>query len=165
LLWQWAKRRHPRRPRRWIKEKYFKIVKNRNWIFSGETTDGREFQLLQASDVAIKRHIKIRGDANPYDPEDERYFDQRLKLKWLLGEKGKGRLRLLWLQQEGICLVCQRKIIYSDGWELHHIIRRVDGGPDNLGNLVLLHPNCHQQVHNQGLYVAKPGLARGLREA
>jgi RNA-directed DNA polymerase len=76
LLWQWAKRRHPRRPRRWIKEKYFKTVKNRNWIFSGETTDGKEFQLLQASDVAIKRHIKIRGDANPYDPEDERYFDQ-----------------------------------------------------------------------------------------
>ena len=165
LLWQWAKRRHPRRPRRWIKEKYFRSVKSRNWIFSGETTDGREFQLLQAADVAIKRHIKIRGDANPYDPKDERYFDQRLKMKWLLGEKGSGRLRPLWLQQEGTCLVCQRKIIYNAGWELHHIIRRVDGGSDNLDNLVLLHPNCHQQVHSQGLYVAKPGLARGLREA
>ena len=165
LLWQWAKRRHPRKPRRWIKEKYFKSVRNRNWVFSGETTDGRELQLVQAADAAIKRHIKIRGDANPYDPEDERYFDQRLKLKWLLREKGRGKLRLLWLQQEGICLVCQLKIIYSDGWELHHIIRRVDGGLDNLDNLVLLHPNCHQQVHSQGLYVAKPGLTRGLREA
>ncbi len=165
LVWQWAKRRHPCRPRRWIKEKYFKSVKNRNWVFSGETTDGRELQLVQAADVAIKRHIKIRGDANPYDPEDERYFDERLKLKWLLGEKGRGRLRLLWLQQKGICLVCQRKIIYKDGWELHHIIRRVDGGSDKLDNLILLHPNCHHQVHSQGLYVAKPGLARGLREA
>lgn len=165
LVWQWAKRRHPCKPRSWIKEKYFKSVKNRNWIFSGETTDGREFQLIQAADVAIKRHIKIRGDANPYDPKDEHYFDERLKRKWLLGEKGRGRLRLLWLQQKGICLACQLKIIYSDGWELHHIIRRMDGGSDNLDNLMLLHPNCHHQVHSQGLYVAKPGLARDLREA
>ena len=165
MLWQWAKRRHPCRSRRWIKEKYFKSVKNRNWVFSGETTDSRKFQLLQAADVVIKRHIKIRGYANPYDPEDERYFDQRLRLKWLSGEKGRGRLRILWLQQERICLVCQLKIISSDGWELHHIIRRVDGGSDSLDNLVLLHPNCHHQVHSQGLYVAKPGLARGLREA
>ncbi len=45
--------RATRRPRRWIKEKYFKSMKNRNWVFSGETTDGRELQLVQAADVAI----------------------------------------------------------------------------------------------------------------
>jgi RNA-directed DNA polymerase len=165
LLWQWAKRRHPHKPRRWIKEKYFKSVNNRNWVFSGETTDGMELQLVRAADVTIKRHIKIRGDANPYDPNDESYFDQRLKLKWLSGEKGKGKLRFLWLQQKGICPVCRLKITDTDGWELHHIIRRVDGGSDSLDNLALLHHNCHQQVHSQGSYVAKPGLARGLREA
>ena len=78
LLWQWAKRRHPQKSRKWIKEKYFKSFKERNWVFSGETTDGKELQLTRAVDVAIKRHTKIRGDANPYDPEEERYFDQRL---------------------------------------------------------------------------------------
>ncbi len=165
LLWQWAKRRHPQKPRRWIKEKYFKSVKNRNWVFSGETTDGRELQLVRAADTAIKRHIKIRGDANPYDPEDECYFDQRLRMKWLMGEKGVGKLRRLWLQQEGICPLCHGKLTDKAECELHHIVRRVDGGSDNLDNLILLHPNCHQQVHSQGSYVAKPGLARGLREA
>ena len=137
---------------------YFKSVNNRNWVFSGETTDGRELQLLKAADIAIKRHIKIRGDANPY-------FDQRLKQKWLLREKGKGKLRFLWLQQEGICPVCRTKITDTDGCELHHIIRRVDGGPDSLYNLVLLHPNCHQQNHSRGSYVAKSGLTRGFGEA
>ena len=162
LLWQWAKRRHPCKPGRWIKEKYFKSVKNRNWVFSGETTDGRELQLVRAADVAIKRYIKIRGDANPYDPEDECYFDQRLRMKWLMGEKGVGKFRRLWLQQEGICPLCHRKLTDKAECELHHIVRRVDGGSDNLDNLILLHPNCHQQVHSQGSYVAKPGLARGL---
>ena len=165
LLWQWSKRRHPRKPRRWIKEKYFKSVNNRNWVFSGETTDGRELQLVKAADVAIRRHIKIRGDANPYDPKDERYFDQRLTRKWLMGERGRGKLRYLWLQQEGMCSVCRLKITDSDGWEVHHIIRRVDGGSDNLNNLLLLHPNCHHRVHSRGLFVAKLGLSRGLREA
>lgn len=165
ILWQWAKRRHPRKQRKWIKEKYFKSVSNRNWVFSGETTDGKELQLIQAGDMAIKRHIKIRGDTNPYDPEDERYFDQRLRMKWLLGEKGRGKLRCLWLQQEGLCPVCRLKITDIGGWELHHIIRRVDGGPDALDNLVLLHPNCHQQVHSRSLYVAKPGHIEAFGEA
>jgi RNA-directed DNA polymerase len=162
LLWQWAKRRHPNKPRRWIKEKYFRSVNNRNWIFSGKTTDGRELRLVRAADIAIRRHIKIRGDANPYDPKDERYFDQRLKQKWLLGEKGRGKLSFLWLQQEGICPVCRLKIADAYGWELHHIIRRVDGGSDSLNNLVLLHPNCHHQVHSRRSYVAKLGFARSL---
>jgi RNA-directed DNA polymerase len=165
LLWQWSKRRHPCKSRKWIKEKYFKSVNNRNWVFSGKATDGRELQLVRAADVAIKRHIKIRGNVNPYDPKDESYFDKRLKQKWLLGEKGKGKLRFLWLQQEGICPLCRLKITDTDRWELHHIIRRVDGGSDSLANLALLHHNCHQQAHSRGSYVAKPGLARGLREA
>ena len=165
LLWQWARRRHPRKTLWWIKEKYFKSVKDRNWVFSGETTDNRELQLVRAADVAIKRHIKIRGDANPYDPEDECYFDQRLRMKWLMGEKGVGKLRRLWLQQAGICPLCQQKLTNKAECELHHIVRRVDGGSDNLANLVLLHPNCHQQVRNRGISVAKPGLTKGFRKA
>jgi hypothetical protein len=27
---------------------------------------------------------------------------------------------------------------------------------------VLLHPNCHSQVHSRGLAVAKPRLAKGV---
>jgi len=30
-------------------------------------------------DVKIKRHIKIKGLANPYDPEWEIYFERRLR--------------------------------------------------------------------------------------
>src|SRR5215204_2561084 len=34
-LWRWAKRRHPDKGTRWIKEKYFRSIGLRNWVFSG----------------------------------------------------------------------------------------------------------------------------------
>ncbi|MCE7631432.1 HNH endonuclease, partial [Vibrio fluvialis] len=30
------------------------------------------------------------------------------------------------------------------------IVRRVDGGTDASSNLMMLHVNCHRQVHNDG---------------
>jgi RNA-directed DNA polymerase len=160
-LWRWTRRRHPNKSRRWIKKKYFKTVEGDRWVFFGKTLDGTELHLKKASTVPIRRHIQIRGDANPYDPKDERYFDQRLSLKWLQGDRGKSKLRRLWIQQQGVCPVCQQRITDDSQWELHHIVRRVDGGSDNLNNLVLLHPNCHRQVHHLGLHVAKPGSRKG----
>ncbi|EAS1844058.1 HNH endonuclease, partial [Salmonella enterica] len=34
------------------------------------------------------------------------------------------------------------------GWNIHHILKKSLGGSDNLENLVLLHPNCHRQLHS-----------------
>src|SRR5713226_5982320 len=36
LLWQWATRRHPKKGRRWVKEKNFQTIGQRQWVFSGE---------------------------------------------------------------------------------------------------------------------------------
>jgi hypothetical protein len=33
--------------------------------------------LLLASRIPIKRHVKVRGEANPYDPAYETYFEKR----------------------------------------------------------------------------------------
>ncbi|MCG3734553.1 HNH endonuclease signature motif containing protein, partial [Vibrio cincinnatiensis] len=35
----------------------------------------------------------------------------------------------------------------EDEWDIHHIIRRVDGGSDDSSNLMMLHVNCHRQIH------------------
>jgi RNA-directed DNA polymerase len=160
-IWQWAKRRHPQKGARWVRRKYFRTIGNQNWIFFGEVTraDGvsRTINLLMPGDVSIKRHIKIRGDANPYDPSWESYFDQRLGLKWLEGTNRK-RLVALWKEQKGKCPICEQRITKESGWNLHHITHRVHGGTDSLSNLVLLHPNCHRQVHSQKLTVVKPGI-------
>jgi len=56
----------------------------------------------------------------------------------------------LWVQQEGACPWCGKQITPWSGWSRHHIIPRSRGGSDALVNLQLLHPDCHQQLH-QGL--------------
>jgi RNA-directed DNA polymerase len=159
-LWRWATRRHPERGSQWIKAKYFKSIGKRNWVFQTTIADKdgkpKTIRLINASDVPIKRHIKIKAKANPYDLAWEAYFEERLGFKMLDNLKQKKRLLRLWYAQDGICPNCHQKITKETGWNIHHIKRRTDGGKETMDNLVLLHPNCHTQVHSQGLIVTKP---------
>jgi len=73
MLWHWAKRRHPKKSKHWIANKYWQNKGNRKWVFS---TDKNELKLL--SDTKIVRHTKLRMEMNPYLDKD--YFVLR-KLK------------------------------------------------------------------------------------
>lgn len=168
-LWQWAKRRHPHKPHTWIRKKYFQSYGGQNWVFSGEIF-GREgtvqsIRLIKANGIPIQRHIKIRSEANPYDPEWEVYFEKRLDVKMVHNLKGKRALLYLWKQQDGLCPLCTRKITKLTGWHSHHIEWRSHGGRDQADNRVLLHPECHERLHRQGLTVSKPRPVRGVRKA
>ena len=154
-LRQWMKRRHPKKPNKWITKKYFKTQEGKNWVFYGEK-DGQEYYLADTADVPIKRHAKVKSEANPYDPEWETYYEKRLDVHIVDTLKGKRWLIHLWKEQNGLCLICQQKITKITGWHSHHIEWRSKGGSDTAENRVLLHPNCHQQVHSQGLHVEKP---------
>ena len=154
-LWRWAVRRHPKKGKRWVRRKYFKSMGDRNWVFSG-SYNGKERWLFKASKMPIRRHVKVRATANPYDPAWEVYFEKRLGVKMAEELRGRRQLIRLWREQEGLCPVCHQKITQLTGWHNHHIIWRSKGGTDQVENRVLLHPNCHHQVHSQGLYVEKP---------
>lgn len=161
-LWQWAKRRHPNKTREWIKQKYFQRCDLRDWVLFGEVTGrggkAQIVRLLNAASVAIERHTLIEGTANPYDPAWEPYFEHRLGMQMAANLVGGKKLLYLWKEQKGICPVCGQKITKLTGWDNHHIVWRVYGGGDGAGNRMLLHPNCHRQVHSQNrkLEVAKP---------
>ena len=160
VLWWWAKRRHPKKSGRWVRKKYFRTRNGRHWTFVG-TRVGKggkpyELTLYRAGDVPIKRHVKIKGAANPYDPAWEVYFEERLRVKMTHNLKGRRQLLYLWKQQDGLCPVCHQKITRLTGWHSHHIVWRTHGGSDTAANRVLLHPNCHRQVHSQALDVARP---------
>lgn len=168
-LWRWARRRHPQKNQRWVKQKYFRPCKGRLWTFYGEAENRdatrRRVHLFYASEVSIKRHVKVIGAANPYDPQWETYFERRLDVKMEANLSGSRTLLYLWKQQNGSCPVCNQKITKISGWHSHHLIYRVHGGKDGAENRVLLHPNCHRQVHSQKLKVVKPRAARRVREA
>jgi RNA-directed DNA polymerase len=159
-LWQWAKRRHPNKSAHWVKDKYFRSHKGRNWIFFGQGDKSNKWQawLYTAAKTPIRRHVKVKGEANPYDPAWEAYFDERLGFKMQGTLSGRRRLLHLWEEQDGTCPVCNQKIAEVTTWHNHHIVWRSNGGSDKADNRLLLHPNCHRQVHSRGIHVGKPRL-------
>jgi RNA-directed DNA polymerase len=160
MLWRWAQRRHPHKPKRWVRRRYFTTVGDRQWVFYGEL-DGQRNYLLQAMRVPIRRHIKVKGEANPYDPAWELYFEARLGVKMAHDLAGRRSLIQLWKEQNGLCPICAEKITTLTGWHNHHVIWRSHGGPDTADNRVLLHPTCHSQVHSRQQTVTKPRPAKG----
>jgi RNA-directed DNA polymerase len=167
-LWNWSRRRHPQKNGHWVMKKYYHRNGSRQCVFFGEIESAngamKEIELFRASSIPIKRHTKIKAEANPYDPEWERYIEKRMGEKMLDHLKGYGQLVRLWYEQDGICPVCDQKITKESGWENHHIVWRSKGGSDGMGNRVLLHPECHSQAHSQKLEVRKPRRASGVRE-
>jgi len=80
-LWRWACRRHPEKSASWIKKKYFRSQGLRNWIFFAKPKKGSDtstyVDLFAANSVTIKRHVKIRAEATPYDLRFTEYFKKR----------------------------------------------------------------------------------------
>jgi RNA-directed DNA polymerase len=169
-LWRWARRRHPGKTARWRKRKYFAQHSGQDWSFFGEMWDDdgqpSKIWLLRASSTSIKRHIKVRADANPYDPAYETYFEQREEAHMRDSFRGTRILRFLWNEQSGFCPVCIMKITRTTGWRLHYRVPRIMGGSTSAENCLLLHPECHDKVHRLRLSVSKPRLPhRGVRGA
>jgi len=102
-------------------------------------------KVINPMDIRIRRHVKIKAAANPFDPKWEQYFEERemkLTSRILIG-----KLKILWRRQEGICPNCQQPITIDQQWAIHHIVYKANGGSDRLDNLQMLHGNCHRQIH------------------
>lgn len=146
LLWRWATRRHPRKGRRWVKDRYFKVRGSRGWVFSTivKDTDGKEKEhaLLKESDTPIVRHVKIKAAANPHDPAWDEYFELRWGKKMLKTTRGRSKLYRVWRRQDGLCSVCQRPVTKDTPWQPRHILTRENGGTDAVVNLEIHHMRC-----------------------
>jgi RNA-directed DNA polymerase len=78
-LWRWAVRRHPTKGKRWVAHKYF-LNRKGQWQFHGWQKIANmdsQFNLVQIAGTPIKRHVKIRSSATPYNPEFAEYFYKR----------------------------------------------------------------------------------------
>lgn len=81
---RWARRTHPNKSYGWLKGKYFSAAGR--FAFSTRIRSGNgESKVLRLYSVAktvIERHIKVRGEANPYDPIYTEYFERRRCFVW-----------------------------------------------------------------------------------
>lgn len=85
-LWVWCVRRHrtPSKGSKWIKHKYFRGTRSQNWVFSALIKGQKKnvyLDLREAGKTSIKRHVKIRAEAIPYDPLYHDYFDKRVQAR------------------------------------------------------------------------------------
>ncbi|MDR6389451.1 group II intron reverse transcriptase/maturase [Paraburkholderia phenoliruptrix] len=161
-LWRWSKRRHPQKSAVWVKQKYFHSIGARHWVFAvrAEREDGSWGlnELFQLSGMAIKRHTRIKGEFNPFDPAWEQYGETLRQGRMWEQMRYRKQWATLYMSQGGLCAHCGCALTDETGWHDHHLEYRMHGGTDALSNRALLHPHCHQQVHAGKLVVTKPVL-------
>jgi RNA-directed DNA polymerase len=78
-LWRMLRRRHNNKSKEWIIDHYWKAT-GKKWIFSVTRKVKRKrrvYQVIRLFSIGIRRHIKIKAEANPYLQEFAFYFHQR----------------------------------------------------------------------------------------
>jgi RNA-directed DNA polymerase len=114
LLWQWARRRHPRTSRHGMRDKDLRAEAGHHWVVFGHVTRPKgtqqDVRLFRASRVPMRRHTTIKGEANPYDPPWAPYFEARLGVRMAHNLRGRRHLMRLWQEQDGRCAVWQQRI-------------------------------------------------------
>jgi RNA-directed DNA polymerase len=78
-LWRMIRRKHPGKSKGWLIKRYWSVT-GKKWIFSMKRKlkgKIRIYQVLRVCSIGIRRHIKIKADANPYMPEYAKYFAYR----------------------------------------------------------------------------------------
>jgi RNA-directed DNA polymerase len=152
-LWGWARRRHPRKGKRWLMRRYFARRGGRSWCFFGSKRkpDGTKetVWLFHATSLPFHLYTKVKRDSNPYHPAWEMYFEKREDRHMIHTLVGRATLLYLWRTQGGRCPACGLMITRETGWHSHHVVPKVFGGHDGASNRQLLHPECHRQLHSR----------------
>ncbi|KVN06890.1 group II intron reverse transcriptase/maturase [Burkholderia diffusa] len=159
-IWWWSRRRHPKKSASWVRARYFHRSGDRNWVFAAPTVwkggKAGSLKLYLCPDTEIRRHRKIKGDYNPFDPRWEEYGELLRQERMWTSMRYRKQWATLYTSQGGVCAHCGGALTDETGWHDHHLEYRMHGGSDVLSNRVLLHPNCHQQVHRARISVEKP---------
>jgi RNA-directed DNA polymerase len=175
LTRKWAKRMHPLKSEKWVYARYygrFNTKRKDNWVM-GDKKSGA--YLLKFRWTKIVRHVQVRGEASPDNPELTEYWIKR-RGKKTPPPMDQASLYLAW-KQKGICPLCFQALIGEAEYEpdnprewiewfaatkrtlnKHHFVYRRDGGSDHKSNLRLVHAECHRQHH------AKDGTRNSTQE-
>jgi RNA-directed DNA polymerase len=155
-LQKWGLHRHRNKGKKWIRHKYFKTVKGDNWVFA--TREGKNpLRLMKHQSTEIKRHVKVKGNASPYDG-DWIYWSTRM------GEHPEVSVRVATLikRQKGKCAHCENYFKDGDSLEVDHIIPKSKGGKNEYKNWQLLHRHCHDKKTSSD---GSPGNKSGCKSA
>lgn len=117
--------------------KYWLINQGQGWTFGTE-----KFTLAKHANTGIKRHVKVKSTASPYDG-NWTYWSQSKGSYPGISQTVASALK----RQKGKCLECGLYFQPEDQVEIHHL----DGDYQNRRkeNLTALHRHCHDQTHGK----------------
>jgi RNA-directed DNA polymerase len=111
LLYTWARRRHPRKSRRWVANRYFgrfNKARQDRWVF-GDRDSGA--YLHRFAWTKIVRHPLVTGAASPDDPALAQYWADRRRKR--LPQMSFTTMRLIRMQH-GRCPICEDYLLHAD---------------------------------------------------
>lgn len=89
-LCRWTRRRHPQKSAMWLRNRYFCHPALKTWHFHARISDAENrlvlLRLVKTAKVGIKRHVKLRAEATPYDVAFFSYFEKRKQQQLLLNK-------------------------------------------------------------------------------
>ena len=131
MLWSWAKRRHPKKPARWIKARYFRTIDRQKWVFAADTMNKRRGQNVavpaRGCTAAYRRHVLVKGTASPMDPSLARYWGERRKRLVEARYAEANRLRNLYACSVVDAGVSRQPLLNGEALDTHHLQRVTDG--------------------------------------
>ena len=113
-LTRWGLRRHPRKSGKWVYAHYWKQCGSRR-LFAGLQDDpfgGDEripLPLYSLADMKIVRHVKVKGDYNPFHSEWVAY-GEKLRVQRMGETIWSAQRASLWFDQGGKCALCEQEI-------------------------------------------------------
>jgi RNA-directed DNA polymerase len=166
LAYKWARRSHPKKPKKWIVRRYFgrfNKFRNDRWVFGDRRNvndRGDPYYLVKFSWTNIVRHQLVTGGASPDDPDLSDYWaKRRQRVKPPLDDYN---LRLL-TRQDGHCPLCGEHLLAADQppqtphewerWWLGVVRRAITadylthqgrGGKPDGNHTRLVHASCHR---------------------
>jgi RNA-directed DNA polymerase len=154
LTWEklrgWGHQRHPSKSTAWVLKRYWHRLDNRLTFATSPSTPDPVY-LHFHSEVAITRHVKVRGNRSPYDGD------------WVYWSTRQGRhptasprLAKLLKTQHGRCRYCGLFFQHDDRIEVDHI--NGDHRDARYANLQALHGHCHDAKTREWGDYLPPGM-------
>ena len=143
---------HPRKNFKWKRKRYYKPdyngISKSKWILTDP--DDHKNQITMMSWIPIERHVMVKYDNSPDNPQLKQYFEQRDE-KEFIANNVLYRQKVAKMQKYK-CRICKQSLTGDEALEMNHIVPKNVGGKSPYYNLELLHKSCHTQHHQLLVY-------------
>lgn len=137
-LWKWARKRHPKMSKMKLKEKYWHLVGKKNWVFGLNVKEEVFITIQTHSSISIKRHVKVKGKASPFDG-NLIYWATRTGKSIMIPTIRAGLIK----EQNGKCGLCGNYLLPNDIIQSDHILPKAFGGRNIRKDVHVIHRYCH----------------------